>query len=108
MAESAGKVWLYGNHGRLTYGIKQFIVDDESGISELPTDVHIGCSCFVVATGDIYVINSQHKWVKSISGNGSGDGGSSDDSGGDGGDEGGGQTPDVEDLEVIYDGGEVL
>ena len=77
MAEST-KVFLYGNHGKLVYGIRQYVIDDESGLSELPTDVHIGSSCLVIDTGDIYVINSEGEWVKvstannSSSGDGSG------------------------------------
>ena len=109
MAESVQKVWLYGNHGKLNYGIRQYVIDDDSGLSELPKDVGIGSSCFVMSSGDIYMLNSQRKWVKSVSGNGTGEEASGSD---DGGSEGGGEdsptpTPSEEDGDVVYDGGEV-
>lgn len=91
MAESAGKAWLYAQSDKLAYGIKKYIIDDESGVSELPKDARIGSSCLVIASGAIYVINSKHEWVKLGAGNS--DSGSSDEP--------------AQDENSIYDGGEV-
>ena len=107
MAESASKVWLYGQHGKLAYGIKQYIVDDESGISELPKDVHVGSSCFVIATGAIYVLNSEKKWIKAISGSSSSGEESGDTEPSGGSDDGTDPTPSDDEEDVTYDGGEV-
>ena len=72
MAESENKVFLYGQRGKPIYGIKKYTVDDASGVSELPTDVHIGSSCLVISTGDIYMLNSQREWVQVPGAGGSG------------------------------------
>jgi len=80
MAESKQKAFLYSHNGKLGYGIKKYIVDDASGIEELPTDgsVSVGSSCLVIATGDLYIMNSEHKWIKSSRSSGGGsDGGQS-------------------------------
>lgn len=81
MAESAIKVFLYGQGGRDAYGIKKYIVDDASGVSELPTDAKVGSSCLVIATGDIYMINSQKEWVKLTAASGGSSSGGSEESG---------------------------
>lgn len=79
MAESKQKVFLYSQNGKPSYGVKKYIIDDASGIEELPTDgsVSVGSSCLVIATGDIYIMNSEHKWIKSSGGSSSGGGGQS-------------------------------
>jgi hypothetical protein len=74
MAESERKVFLHGQSGRTAYGIKEYTVDDASGVSELPVDVHIGSSCLVISTGEIYMLNSQRNWIKVPSTGGSGGG----------------------------------
>ena len=112
MAESAAKVFIYANSNKITYGIKKFIIDDESGLSELPKDAHVGSSCLVISTGDVYVLNSKQEWKK-VSGGSSGGGGSDDggDQGGDDGGDQGGDTPggdDDDDDITEVDGGEVI
>ena len=49
-------------------GSKQydFMADTASDVSSLPTaeeDVAVGSSCFVIATGDVYILNSIRHWV---------------------------------------------
>lgn len=43
-----------------------FMADTAADISSLPTtedEVAIGSGCLVIATGDVYVLNSQRQWV---------------------------------------------
>lgn len=79
MAESKQKVFLYSQNGKPVYGVKKYVVDETSDVEGLPTDgsVGVGSSCLVIATGDIYIMNSEHKWIKSSGGSSSGDGGQS-------------------------------
>lgn len=64
MADSQVRAFLYGQRGKPVYGVKKYTIDDASGISELPTDAHIGSSCLVLATGEVYMLNSQKEWTK--------------------------------------------
>ena len=45
---------------------KSFVADSASDISSLPTDdsVAIGSDCLVIATGDVYILNSTRTWAK--------------------------------------------
>lgn len=67
---------IFEQSGHTTYGIKKFICDSESDIQDLSIDEKIGSSAYVIATGNVYFINSSGEWVKqkstSSSGGGSG------------------------------------
>ena len=94
MAESVQKVFLYSQGGKPAYGIKKYIVDNASGIEELPKDVRPGCSCLVIETGDVYIMNGEQKWVKSNKSSGGSSEGSS------------AEAPEVlsaEEIEAIFD-----
>ena len=45
---------------------KSFVADSASDISSLPTDdsVAIGSDCLVIATSDVYILDSTKTWVK--------------------------------------------
>lgn len=76
MADSQVRAFLYGQRGKPVYGVKKYTIDDASGISKLPTDAHIGSSCLVLATGEVYTLNSQKEWIKLPNAGGSGSGSS--------------------------------
>ena len=46
--------------------LKEFVVDTESGISELPTfpKTAIGSNCLVIETSDVYILGNDNKWHK--------------------------------------------
>lgn len=71
------------------YGPKKFIVDLESDMSNLPTNVPPGSIAFVIEKSTYYMLNNQKRWVKVNLSTGTGSGGSGD--------------PTFD--EVIYDGG---
>lgn len=50
--------------GHTTYGIKEFVVDSESDVENLPTDVPMGSAALVIETGAVYVLNSKKSWKK--------------------------------------------
>ena len=46
------------------YGSRQFVVDTENEINTLPKSCQMGDFVLVIATGNVYVKNSQGEWVK--------------------------------------------
>lgn len=52
--------------GTFTYGVAELVVDTASDVSNLPIqpEVATGSSCFVIATGDVYMLNSTGNWVQ--------------------------------------------
>lgn len=75
------------------YGVRTLVCDTVAEVSKLPIHFPQGSKAYVIESGDTYILNGAHKWVKmkinSISG-GSGNGSNS---------------PDYD--EIIYDGGEL-
>ena len=78
---------LISNRGIYNIALKEYIVDFETDISELPTDAPAGSKCFVIENSVTYILNHQKQWVKVNLPSGGG----------------GGNTPGAE--EVIYEGG---
>ena len=59
-------------HGRAVNDIAEFIVDAPADVASLPTmttpgggyqAVPFGSSCLVIATGDVYILNSSNIWT---------------------------------------------
>ena len=46
------------------YGQKQLVVDTEHDLDLLPKGYEMGSLALVIATGDVYVLNSHGEWVK--------------------------------------------
>ena len=47
--------------------ITEFVADTEADVQNLPTDlnkVYPGSTCIVVATSEVYMLNSSGAWVK--------------------------------------------
>ena len=62
---------LYKQDGETLYGIKEFILDSEDDIKDLPTNkkVHTGSTALIIPTGALYILNSSYEWIE-IGGNG--------------------------------------
>jgi hypothetical protein len=50
--------------GRTTYGLKEYVVDNQAEIDLLPKDDAMGSTAFVIETGDVYMLNGHGEWVK--------------------------------------------
>ena len=68
---------LYKQDGELLYGIKEFLLDSESDLLELPTNIKSGSSALVIPTGKKYFLNGAKQWVALGNSSNSGGGGSS-------------------------------
>ena len=84
---------INSNSGKVSHGIKKFIVDTVDDIFELPiADTAAGSTAFVIENSTYYMLNNQKQWKKvNLGTSGGGSGGGSD-------------TPVLPD-EIIYDGG---
>lgn len=54
---------LTENKGQPSYGITSYVADSASDVENLPTSVAPGSTCIVVATSDVYMLNTQGAWV---------------------------------------------
>lgn len=54
---------LVANDGEKSYGIKEYVIDTPDDIKSLPPCM-MGSSALVISTGEVYIINSEKKWVK--------------------------------------------
>lgn len=72
-------ITLYKQDGEILYGIKEFVLDSEDDIKDLPVHkVHIGSTALVIPTGNIYMLNGEKKWVVVGGSNSSGEGSATD------------------------------
>lgn len=57
---------LYRQDGETLYGIKEFLLDSEDDVKDLPAHnkVHVGSTALVIPTGTLYMLNSLHQWVE--------------------------------------------
>jgi hypothetical protein len=54
---------IRANDGDVSHGIKEFVCDAVEDLATLP-QCKIGSTAFVIATSEIYMINSKGEWVK--------------------------------------------
>ena len=54
---------LTSHDGDVTYGIKEYVVDTPEDINSIPLCT-MGSILFVISTAELYVMNSENKWVK--------------------------------------------
>lgn len=43
---------------------REYVCDTASDVANLPSNVPAGSAALVIATGDVYVCNSQGTWIK--------------------------------------------
>ena len=55
---------LVSNRGIYNIALKEYIVDFETDISEVPTDAPAGSKCFVIENSVTYMLNHQKQWIK--------------------------------------------
>lgn len=55
---------IVAQSGHNAYGIKQYVVDTEKEIDNLPIDDQMGSSALVIETSDVYMLNGKKEWVK--------------------------------------------
>lgn len=83
---------LVSHRGVYNIALKEYIVDFETDMHEVPTDAPVGSKCFVIENSTTYMLNHRKQWIKvNLS------------SGGNNGN--GGNIPEGE--EVVYEGGVV-
>jgi hypothetical protein len=51
--------FIYSNSGKTAYGVKKYVVDTVSEIVNLPTNITIGSTVFVIENSSSYMLNSQ-------------------------------------------------
>lgn len=81
---------ILANDGKVVHGQKNFIVDFETDITDLPASCSVGSTAFVIESSQYYMLNHYGQWIAVTLGSSGG---------------GGGVLP--EDHEVIYNGGTV-
>ena len=54
---------ITANDGDVAHGIKEFACDTVEDLATLP-QCKMGSTAFVIATSEIYMINSKGEWVK--------------------------------------------
>ena len=72
-------ITLYKQDGEILYGIKEFLLDAEEDVVDLPTNIKSGSSAIVLSTGNVYFLNGAKQWVPMMSNNTSNGGNSSTD-----------------------------
>lgn len=55
---------LISHRGIYNEAIKKYIVDHKADMSQLPTDISPGSTCFVIEDSTNYMLNHQSQWVK--------------------------------------------
>lgn len=68
---------IFSNSGEIKYGQKEFILDFESDIKDLPTNITPGSIAFIIENSKYFMLNHQKQWVSVKLNNGSESGGSS-------------------------------
>lgn len=74
------KPTILSQSGHTTYGIKDFVVDTDKDIENLPTDISTGSTVLSIESGNVFILNSKNKW-KPITAGGGNNSQSSDTSG---------------------------
>lgn len=55
---------LIASSGESAYGVNEYAVDTPEDIQNLPTQGAMGSIVIVISTGEVYMKNSEGKWVK--------------------------------------------
>lgn len=55
-------VKIMSNSGHVSYGIKEFVIDTEKDVDNLPVDVATGSVALCIETSAVYMINSKGEW----------------------------------------------
>ena len=58
---------IYSQNGDIEYKIVEYILDNAQDLEELKakaTNAAVGSSAFIIATSEVYMLNSLREWVK--------------------------------------------
>ena len=65
---------IFSNSGEIKYGQKQYILDFEADIKDLPTNITPGSIAFIIENSKYYMLNHQGQWISVVlSNNNNGD-----------------------------------
>ena len=58
-------IYLLKQGGRVDYNYKEFIVENTEDINtiEINEDICPGSTCFVMSTGQVFMLNTKKEWV---------------------------------------------
>lgn len=54
---------LYKQDGEVIYGIKEFFLDSEDDVKDLPVTIRSGSIAIIIPTGEKYILNGLKEWV---------------------------------------------
>lgn len=57
-------IGVISNNGTHNYKYKEFTCDTPDDIKQLPKDCSPGSNAFIISTSEVYMINSEGKWIK--------------------------------------------
>lgn len=71
------KQQILSQSGHTTYGIREFVIDTDNDIENLPIDIPMGSAALSIESGNVFILNSKDEWKNVGGGNGqsSGSGG---------------------------------
>lgn len=49
--------------GHTTYGLKEYAIDTEADLENLPIDIPMGSVAIVIESGRVYMLNGSGEWV---------------------------------------------
>ena len=52
------------NNGHIAYDVKEFVLDTDDDLVDLPLDCGQGSTAFVISSKSMYILNSSREWVK--------------------------------------------
>lgn len=55
---------LYSQNGDVQYNIREYIVDTEDEIANLPKGAAMGSTALVLSTAELFMLDGQGEWVK--------------------------------------------
>lgn len=56
---------VLSENGKSTYNLKEYVVDTQEDIKDLPTSgIQMGSTAFVISTGTVYMLNSSKEWIE--------------------------------------------
>lgn len=57
---------LYAQNGDIQYNIREYVLDNVEDIASLPEHAAMGSTAIIIATSEVYMLNSKKEWVKML------------------------------------------
>ena len=56
---------VLSENGKSAYNVKEFVVDNQEDIKNLPTSgIQMGSTAFVISNSTVYMLNSSREWIE--------------------------------------------